>query len=159
MCRTRHDIDLPSYLGDYEFSVVPRPLFTPDGQLYKSTDKSVILNEIENLTNQAQDVLFNTNSVPNRKNSVIIFESMAIVNSISNENSMHIKTCEDLANVFTNQVIEESQEFSEIGIFFDFYLQTRNDRTNGTQILYKVDDSTIIEHLKTSKFRSHIMTK
>ena len=159
MCRTRHDIDLPSYLGDYEFSVVPRSLFTPDGQLYKSTDKSVILNEIENLTNQAQDVLFNTNSVPNRKNSVIIFESMAIVNSISNENSMHIKTCEDFANVFTNQVIEESQEFSEIGIFFDFYLQTRNNRTNGTQILYKVDDSTIIEHLKTSKFRSHIMTK
>ena len=159
MCRTRHDIDLPSYLGDYEFSVVPRSLFTPDGQLYKSTDKSVILNEIENLTNQAQDVLFNTNSVPNRKNSVIIFESMAIVNSISNENSMHIKTCEDFANVFTNQIIDESQRFSEIRIFFDFYLQTRNDRTNGTQILYKVDDSTIIVHLKTSKFRSHIMTK
>ena len=65
VCRTRHDIDLPSYLGDYEFSVVPRPLFTPDGQLYKSTDKSVILNEIENLTNQ--DVLFHTSSVPNGK--------------------------------------------------------------------------------------------
>ena len=71
VCRTRHDIDLPSYLEDYEFSVVPRPLFTPDGQLYKSTDKSVILNEIENLTNQAQDVLFHTSSVPNEKNSVI----------------------------------------------------------------------------------------
>ena len=68
VCRTRHDIDLPSYLGDYEFSVVPRSLFTPDGQLYKSTDKSVILNEIENLTNQAQDVLFHTSSVPNEKN-------------------------------------------------------------------------------------------
>ena len=53
VCRTRHDIDLPSYLGDYEFSVVSRSLFTPDGQVYKSTDKSVILNEIENLTNQA----------------------------------------------------------------------------------------------------------
>ena len=72
---------------------------------------------------------------------------------------MHIKTCEDFANVFTNQIIDESQRFSEIRIFFDFYLQKRNDRTNGTQILYKVDDSTIIEHLKTSKFRSHIMTK
>ena len=33
LCRTRHNIDLPSYLGDYEFSVVPRSLFTPDGQL------------------------------------------------------------------------------------------------------------------------------
>ena len=57
VCRTCHDIDLPSYLGDYEFSVVPWSLFTWDGQLYKSTDKSVILNEIENLTNQAQNVL------------------------------------------------------------------------------------------------------
>ena len=52
-------------MGDYEFSVVPRSLFTPDGQIYKSTDKSVILNEIENLTNQ--DVLFHTSSVPNGK--------------------------------------------------------------------------------------------
>ena len=31
VCRTLHDIDLPLYLGDYEFSVVPRSLFTPDG--------------------------------------------------------------------------------------------------------------------------------
>ena len=124
MCRTRHDIDLPSYLGDYEFSVVPRSLFTPDGQLYKSTGESVILNEMENLTNQAQDVLFHTSSVPNEKNNVIIFESMAIVNSISNENSMHIKTCEDFANVFTNQIIDESQRFSEIRLIFDFHLHT-----------------------------------
>ena len=144
---------------------MPRSLFTPDGQLYKSTDKSVIPNEIENLTNQAQDVLFHAISVPNGKSSAIIFERMAIVKSISNENSKYIKTCEDFANVFTNQIIGESQRFSEIRIIFDFYLhtslksKTRNDRTNGTQILYKVDDSTIIKLLKISKFRSHIMTK
>ena len=147
------------------WETIVRLLFTPDGQLYKSTDKSVILNESKNLTNQAQDVLFHTSSVPNEKNNVIIFESMAIVNSISNENSMHIKTCEDFANVFTNQIIDESQRFSEIRLIFVFYLhtslksKTRYDRRNGTQILYKVDDSTIIEHLKASKFRSHIMTK
>ena len=50
VCRTRHDIDLPSYLGGYRFSVVARSLFTPNGQFYKSTNKSVILNQIENLT-------------------------------------------------------------------------------------------------------------
>ena len=91
-CRTRHDIDLPSYLGDYEFSAVPRLLFTTGGQLYKSTDKSVILNEIENLTNQTQYVLFHTSSVLNEKNSVIIIEGIAIVNSISIEYSKFIKT-------------------------------------------------------------------
>ena len=47
---------------------------------------------------------------------------MAIVNSISVENSKFIKSCEDFANVFTNQIIEESQRFSEIRIIFDLYL-------------------------------------
>ena len=37
--------------------------------------------------------------------------------------------------------------------------KTRNDRTNSTQIQYKVDDSTIIKYLKTSEFLSHIKTK
>ena len=152
MCRTRPYIDLLSYLGDYELSVVPRSLFTPDGQLYKSTDKSVILNEIENLTNQAQDVLFHISSIPNEKNRVIIFDGMAIVKSISIENSKFIKTCEDFVNVFTNQIIDESQQFSEIRVIFDLYLniflkaKTRNGRTNSTQTQYEVDDSTIVKH-------------
>ena len=84
--------------------VVLRSLFTPDGQLYKSTNKSVILNEIENLTNRAHDVLFHTSSVLNELNSVIIFDGMAIVSSISIENSKFIKTCGDFTNVFTNQI-------------------------------------------------------
>ena len=141
--------------------VVLRSLFTPDGQLYKSANKSVILNEIENLTNQAQDVLFHTSSVPNEKNSVIIFDGMAIVNLISIENSKFLKTCED----FANQIIYESQRFSETRVIFDLYFETslksktRNDRTNSTKIQYKVDDSAIIKHLKTSQFLSHIKTK
>ena len=152
-------------MGDYEFSVVLRSLFTPDGQLYKSTNKSVILNEIENLTNQAQDVLFHTSSVPNEKNSVLIFDGMAIVNSISIENSKLLKTCEDFANIFANQIIDESQRFSETRVIFDLYFETslkpktKNDRINSTEIQYKVDDSTIIKYLKTSEFLSHIKTK
>ena len=49
---------------------------------------------------------------------------MGIVNSISNENSKYVKTCEDFVNVFTNQIIDESQRFSEIRLIFDFHLHT-----------------------------------
>ena len=90
---------------------------------------------------------------------------MAIVNSISIESSKFIKTCQDFTNVFSNQIIDESQRFSEIRVIFDLYLdislkaKTRNDRTNSSQIKYKLDDSTIIKHLKTSEFLSHIKTK
>ena len=41
-CRTRHNIDLP-HLGEYEFSVVPRSLFSPDGHLHHTTDKAEIV--------------------------------------------------------------------------------------------------------------------
>ena len=45
------------------------------------------------------------------KESVIIFYSMAIVNSISTENSNNKKTT-DFANAFRNQTIVEPQWFS-----------------------------------------------
>ena len=66
---------------------------------------------------------------------------------------------------FTNQIIDESHRFSEIRVIFDLYLdislkaKTRNDRTNSSQIQYKLDDSTIIKHLKISEFLSYIKTK
>ena len=62
----------------------------------------------------------------------------------------------------TDQVIVELQVFSEVQVIFAIYLdiclkwKTRNDRTSGTQIQYKVDDSTIIKRLKTSDLVSHI---
>ena len=158
MCRTRHDTDLLQYLGDYEFSVVPRPLFIPDGHLYKSPDQSVILNEIDNSTNQPQGVFLHSILF-------IIFDGMAIINSISIENLKNTKTCEDFANAFTIQVIVESQGFPEVRVIFDIYLwislkfKTKNERTNMTQIQYKVDHSTIITHLKMFDFDSHIQTK
>ena len=97
-------------------------------------------------------------------NSVTIFECMAIINLISIENSKNIKTFEEFANLFTNQIIDESQRLSEIRVIFDLYLdislksETRTDRTNNTQIQCKAD-ITIIKHLKTSEFLSHIKTK
>ena len=66
---------------------------------------------------------------------------------------------------FTNQIIDESHRFSEIRVIFDRYLdislkaKTRNDRTNDTQVQFKVDDSMIFKHLKTSEFLSHIEAK
>ena len=46
--KIRPDIDLPRYLGMYEFSVVPRSLFTTDGTLHQTNDKSVIAVELRN---------------------------------------------------------------------------------------------------------------
>ena len=47
--RSRPDIDLKKYLGIYEFSVVPRSLFTPDGSLHYTKDKAIIATELRAL--------------------------------------------------------------------------------------------------------------
>ena len=50
--RTRPEIDLKYYLGKYEFSVVPRSLFSPNRKLLPTTDKSIIIREINVSTMQ-----------------------------------------------------------------------------------------------------------
>ena len=45
--KKREDIDLPYYFGTYEFSVIPRPLFRPDGTMLLDTDKTTVMHEIE----------------------------------------------------------------------------------------------------------------
>ena len=53
--RSRQEIDLPKYLGEYEFSVVPRSLFSTDGKLLPTNDKSIIVKEIEQLIDKDQN--------------------------------------------------------------------------------------------------------
>ena len=44
--RKREDIDLPYYFGTYEFSVIPRSLFRPDGTMLLDTYKRPVMHEI-----------------------------------------------------------------------------------------------------------------
>ena len=47
--RRRGDIDLPAYFGRFEFTVVPRSMFRPDGSLLLGTDKATVMHKIENM--------------------------------------------------------------------------------------------------------------
>lgn len=162
--RTRPDIDLPSNIGMYEFSVVPRSLFTIDGTLHQTTDKSVIaaelcksqkVKEIEENTEQSND---------NRIRKVIIFDGMAIVNRI-NIKKQKITNCAEFADQFINIIKREASGFDEVRVVFDRYKEkslkanTRAKRTKGVSVQYKISDVTQIGHLVTKQFLSSIKTK
>ena len=53
--RERREINLPHYLGHYEFSILPLSMFSRDGYMHLSTDKSSILHEIEKNTEAVPD--------------------------------------------------------------------------------------------------------
>lgn len=50
-------------LEEYKFSVAPDP-YVPNGQLYKSANKAVVLNGTEALTNKSQEIVNSCNLIP-----------------------------------------------------------------------------------------------
>lgn len=84
--RKRPELDLEESIGSYEFSVVPKSMFTQDGQPLLTSDKAKVLHEVENLSKgleiepQEEETLGNT--------SAIIIDGMALVNKVNKDNSV-----------------------------------------------------------------------
>ena len=69
-------------IGNFEFSVVPKGLFTSDGQPLTCTDKSAVMHAIEKLVDA--DQLSNQTIVNSTEDyRVIVIDGMAVVNQIS----------------------------------------------------------------------------
>ena len=165
--RSRPEINLPHYLGMYEFSVVPRSLFTADGSLHQSNDKSVVAAEIRKVVDSDQEIVVtsSTEGVESQdEKKVIIFDGMAVVNKIDIKKSQ-IKTCKDFADTFVSIIKHEAVGYQEVRLVFDRYekaslkANTREKRTQGLSVQYKVTDETQIKHLTTKQFLSSIYTK
>ena len=84
--RKRPELELERCIGDYEFSVVPKSLFTEDGVPLACKDKFTVMNILENLENSEVQL---PGDAP--YNSAIIIDGMAVVNEIVKDKSM--KTC------------------------------------------------------------------
>ena len=84
--RKRPELELEHCIGNYEFSVVPKSLFTVDGQPLACTDKAKLMHHIEELSGSTNPCISLV-----QQNSAIVIDGMAIVNEIVKDKSM--KTC------------------------------------------------------------------
>ena len=75
--RKRPEIDLEHCLGNFEFSVVPRALFTSDGEPIACTDKAKILHHIEELGSLEESGEENDND-----SSVLVIDGMAVLKDL-----------------------------------------------------------------------------
>ena len=64
--------------------------------------------------------------------------------------------------MFSKIILKESQGFHEMRVLFDRYdelslkSKTREDRTSGIQIQYKIEDDTNIENIISEYLLSHV---
>ena len=142
--RTRQDIDLPYYFGEYEFSVVPRSLFNRYSVLIPRKDMSSVFHLIKDLF--PASVITDSGELAGGDNKVIVLDAMAIDNSIQIEKNNDIKLCKYFAAKFVNRVQLKSFSFKEAKVLFDRYdelslkSKTRQNRAGVTQTQYKVED-------------------
>ena len=160
--KSRKDINLEEIIGKYELSVVPRSLFTADGQLLPSQGKSKLMSILESLPDCQAKESDDTHQV---SKIVAIVDGMAEVQSLNKPDG--IKTCAQLADHFSAHVLEKYDSMDEIHIVFDRYdidaslKQATRVRRLGNQmpIAYHITDSTNISKVPMKKLLAHSKTK
>ena len=149
---TRRDIGLQFCLGKYELPVTPPSLFSPDGSLHSTKDKSVIAEELFKLQ---VDEEIESEPMDTDIRKVAVVDGMAFFNKV-NIKKNHIRNCEEFASCFIDIIDKETTECHDVRIVFDRYQKnslkgnTRATRTKGySAVHYKVSDATKIDHLET----------
>ena len=69
-----------------------------------------------------------------------------------------MKTCKDFAEMFTKQLLKESEPYKEVRLIFDRYLEnshknrTRQKRISGVNVRYIIADNTNMEAMTMKRF-------
>ena len=84
--RKRPELDLEGSIGNNDFTVVPKSIFTPDGQPLHSFDKAKVLHAIESMAKDEETNTDETNLDASAR--VIIIDRMALANKVDKNQSM-----------------------------------------------------------------------
>ena len=165
----RQDVSIEEVISTYELSVVPRSMFSADGQMNHCSDKSAVMKILETLPNESPVKPFEEKAVAAECESanftVAAVDGMTVVQSLDKPN--WIKTCKDLSNHFLSELDSKFSQYREVHILFDRYdmdkslkTATRVHHQAGKQpIAFHVNDTTKIENTPLRDLLSHTNTK
>ena len=124
VAKSRPEIDLKEAIGQYEFKLVPRSMFSADGGMLHCPSKSVLMNILDKLnsTPPADNTVSQNSSglqqLPVQKK-VCIIDGMAEVQAL--DKPCTIRYCTDLADHFVVHLFNEYSEHDELRLIFDRY--------------------------------------
>ena len=109
------------------------------------------------------EMIFEEESLSESNLNVVIHYGIALVNKL--EIGKDVKTCKGLKQIFADRLIKESEDFHEVRLIFDRYIEgsikecTREKKSGGKATRYIIKDSTSLVGTKMKEFLSHILTK
>ncbi|KAK3746101.1 hypothetical protein QZH41_015518, partial [Actinostola sp. cb2023] len=167
VCKSRPEIDIKEAVGLYEFSVVPSSLFAADGTMLHCSCKSALMHILEKLKGETSSgVTSDTNS-----ESAYVQVKVSVVDGMAEVQSLDkpdwIKSCQQLADHFSNRLFSKYDGCQEIRLIFDRYdvpsslkTATRTRRqVSEDPVYYRITESTHISKVSLKKLVSHTKTK
>ena len=170
--KSRSEINLRETIATYEFSVVPRAMFAADGTILHCSTKSNLMAILEKLPTNNQET-----SVPLEDAQAQVAGDAATCTRKLVTDGMDevqcfgkpdwVQNCSQLANCFTQQLLEKYHNSDEMHVVFDRYdvndsleTFTRQKRQGGqAPIAYHVTDTTNIAKIEMKRLLSHTKTK
>ena len=121
--RSRPDVDLQSALGVYEFSCIPRSLFSSDGSLLTCFDKHKLMAILEAPTQEENgpqyfSAIHQDDEDVELGQKTLIIDGMVIVQELS---SLSVKTCKEFAQHFVRRVQYLAVQYQDVHVVFDRY--------------------------------------
>lgn len=167
VCKSRPEINIQEAIGKYEFSVVPRSMFSADGTMLHCSAKSALMHILEKLRNDGGQTCTTTASQMGTQVQlkVCIVDAMAEVQSLSKPD--WIRNCSQLAEHFCKHITLKFSAFDEIRLIFDRYdvplslkSATRFRRQGGQDpVYYRITNSTHIAKVSMRRLLSDTRTK
>ena len=115
--RKRPELELELCIGNYEFSVIPKSLFTVGGHPLPCTDKAKLMHHVEDLS-----ISTDPSITLIQQNSAVVIDGMAVVNEIITDKSM--KTCKVSYSLHISVVMSSFVGWNKIftvNTHFSFY--------------------------------------
>ena len=163
ICNSRPEVDIKEAIALYEFSVVPRSLFAPDGTMLHCPSKSALMHILEKLPGESSSEVTRQISSPNAEVQfkAAIVDGMAEIQSL--DKPEWIKTCKHLAEHFNNRLFSKYDEKQEIRLIFVRYdvpsslKSATRTRRQGLEdpVYYCISDSTHTAKVPLKKLLSH----
>ena len=161
--KSRREVDIKETVGQYEFSIVPRSLLAADGTMLHCASKSNLMSILEKLNDSRNNRRVAGPSEDQMK--------VAIVDGMAEVQSLHkpewIRNCAQLAEHFSNRVMQTHTGSNEVRLIFDRYdlpfslKAATRVRRQGSQapVYYHITDTTHIAKVPMKRLLSHTKTK
>src|SRR6218665_2988861 len=172
LAKSSRDINQKEAIANFEFTVAPRALFSPDGTILQCRDKSKLIHllnklpTIQPLSQEGElqgDGMATTQDVPSHK--IALVDAMVLLQQMTKKPAT-IVTVKDLSECFNNRLMSLTRDYDEIILVFDTYQNyslksaARDKITQGrAPIQYQVRGDTNIKHIPMNRFLSHDKTK